>query len=280
MTTEEKPAPRAVRCAACGWVHFALSPVEIQEFVTAENEASYRNCSRCGTPDNFVPASPTDAPPLLANVPGCICEPTSPPAQEEQVAARPRTAKMDSVAKHVSSNGWYAFDAACSAVGNAFKTGPVDLEALALATGVYVEVLRTFAGISDPENRHLFTAAYFLSRKVSGDFLPEHAFSLNFKLAPQDADHGKIMERLSAVGCTDALVCLGVEGHVGLEILRKAGSREEAVLSAIEDAKKALPTAKLVEDLFTAEHVGNALKLAAIKAANSGDVTDADPENL
>ncbi|MDC8771782.1 hypothetical protein [Roseateles albus] len=280
MTTEEKPAPRAVKCAACDWVHFAFSSAEIQEFVTAENEARYRKCSRCGTLDNFVPADPADAPPLLANVPGCIYDAYHLPAREEQVAARPRTGKMDAVAKHASSNGRYAFDAARSAVGNAFKTGPVDLEALALATGVSVEVLRTFPGISDPENRHLFTAAYFLRRKVSGDFLPEHAFSLKFKLAPQDADHGKIMERLSAVSCSDALVGLGVEGHARLEFLRKADSAAEAVLSAIADVTAALPMAKLVEDLFTAEHVGNALTLAAIKAANSGDVTDADPESF
>lgn len=33
----------------------------------------------------------------------------------------------------------------------------VDLEALSRETGVPVEVLRTFAGISDPANEHLFT---------------------------------------------------------------------------------------------------------------------------
>ncbi len=34
----------------------------------------------------------------------------------------------------------------------------VDLAALAKAKGLPVEVLRTFAKISDPSNRHLFTA--------------------------------------------------------------------------------------------------------------------------
>lgn len=71
VTTEETPIPRAVKCAGCGWVHFALSPAEIQDFVTAENAAGYRKCSRCGAPDNFVPAGPDDAP-LLANVPVCV----------------------------------------------------------------------------------------------------------------------------------------------------------------------------------------------------------------
>lgn len=34
----------------------------------------------------------------------------------------------------------------------------VDLEALSRETGVPVDVLRTFAGISDPANEHMFTA--------------------------------------------------------------------------------------------------------------------------
>jgi hypothetical protein len=38
------------------------------------------------------------------------------------------------------------------------KQNAVDLEALSRETGVPVEVLRTFAGISDPANEHLFTA--------------------------------------------------------------------------------------------------------------------------
>jgi hypothetical protein len=83
---------------------------------------------------------------------------------------------------------------------------------------------------------------------VPDKLFTEHAFSLNFKLAAQDADHGKLMERLSDAGCTDSLIALGVAGHVRLEFLREAGSAEEAVFSAIEDVKKALPTAELVDD--------------------------------
>jgi hypothetical protein len=106
---------------------------------------------------------------------------------------------MDAVVKHASSNERYAFDAACSAVGNALKKGPVDLEALALATGVSVEVLRTFAAISDPENEHLFTASSFLRRKVSDDFLQELASqhqSAREELDDEDL-HRKAAERLA-----------------------------------------------------------------------------------
>jgi hypothetical protein len=40
------------------------------------------------------------------------------------------------------------------------KTAPVDLEALSRESGIAVEVLRTFAGISDPAEKHMFTVEY------------------------------------------------------------------------------------------------------------------------
>lgn len=39
------------------------------------------------------------------------------------------------------------------------KAEPVDLVAISKATGVSVDVLQTFSKISDPGNKHLFTAA-------------------------------------------------------------------------------------------------------------------------
>ncbi|MCV2355348.1 hypothetical protein LNV09_14435 [Paucibacter sp. B2R-40] len=62
-----------------------------------------------------------------------------------------------------------------SVPGCVIAQGTVDLEGLACETGISVEVLRTFAAISDPENAQLFTAASFLRRKVSNDFLQERA---------------------------------------------------------------------------------------------------------
>lgn len=75
----------------------------------------------------------------------------------------------------------------------------------------------------------------------------EYAFNLKFKLSPEDTDHDRIMARLGEVGCTDALVGLGVAGHVGLDFIREADSAEAALLSALDDVKKALPKARLVE---------------------------------
>lgn len=38
------------------------------------------------------------------------------------------------------------------------KAEPVDLDVISNSTGVPADVLRTFAKISDPRNRHVFTA--------------------------------------------------------------------------------------------------------------------------
>jgi predicted DNA-binding transcriptional regulator AlpA len=75
----------------------------------------------------------------------------------------------------------------------------------------------------------------------------EYEFTLKFKLHPTDANHDELVERLGAAGCTDALVGLGVTGHLGLEFVREAESAKEAVLSAMAEVKGAIPSAKLVE---------------------------------
>jgi predicted DNA-binding transcriptional regulator AlpA len=75
----------------------------------------------------------------------------------------------------------------------------------------------------------------------------EYEFTLQFKLDPKDSNHDELVERLGAAGCDDAMVGLGVVGHLGLEFMREAASAEAAILSAIADVKKAIPGAHLVE---------------------------------
>lgn len=75
----------------------------------------------------------------------------------------------------------------------------------------------------------------------------EYEFTLQFKLNPKDSNHDEIVERLGAAGCDDAMVGIGVAGHLGLEFVREADCAETAILSAIEDVKKTLPGARLVE---------------------------------
>jgi hypothetical protein len=75
----------------------------------------------------------------------------------------------------------------------------------------------------------------------------EYEFTLNFRLADHDADLDKLVERLGVAGCDDALVGIGQVGRLGLDFTRRADSAGEAILSALADVKKAVPTATLVE---------------------------------
>ncbi|MDC8771781.1 hypothetical protein [Roseateles albus] len=86
--------------------------------------------------------------------------------------------------------------------GCVIAQGTVDLEGLACETGISVEVLRTFAAISDPKYAQLFTAASFLRRKVSADFLQERASQHQSAREELDDDdlHQKVADRLAEKG--------------------------------------------------------------------------------
>jgi hypothetical protein len=76
----------------------------------------------------------------------------------------------------------------------------------------------------------------------------EYAFTLKFKLASDVAAHDEeLMSRLGDAGCTDAMVGLGLPGYVSLEFNREAASAMDAMLSAMEDVRRALPKVELVE---------------------------------
>lgn len=75
----------------------------------------------------------------------------------------------------------------------------------------------------------------------------EYIFTLKYRLSPEDSDLDQITERLGAAGCDDALVGVGQPGRIALEFTREAESAEEAVISALEDVKRAVPTASLIE---------------------------------
>ena len=75
----------------------------------------------------------------------------------------------------------------------------------------------------------------------------QYEFKLSFKIAASEGDHDQIMMKLADADCTDALVGLGVGGHVSLEFIREANSALEAMLQAIEDVRQALPSAQLIE---------------------------------
>ena len=75
----------------------------------------------------------------------------------------------------------------------------------------------------------------------------EYNFTLKYQLAEQDANHDELVERLGAAGCDDALVGVGQPGRIALEFVREAESAEAALMSALADVKRAIPSAKLIE---------------------------------
>lgn len=82
---------------------------------------------------------------------------------------------------------------------------------------------------------------------VDGGWGMEFEFKLTYKLADNQGDADQLMIRLAEEGCTDALVGLGVAGQVELEFVREASTAEEAILSALDDVRRALPGATLIE---------------------------------
>lgn len=75
----------------------------------------------------------------------------------------------------------------------------------------------------------------------------EYTFTLKYQLAEQDADPDELVERLGAAGCDDALVGMGLPGRIALEFVREAPSAEAALVGALSDVKRAIPTARLIE---------------------------------
>jgi len=74
----------------------------------------------------------------------------------------------------------------------------------------------------------------------------DYEFELRFKL-PVDSDANDIVERLGEAGCDDALVGTGQPGRIALRFTRAADSAKSAIVSALEDVKKVIPAANLIE---------------------------------
>jgi hypothetical protein len=75
----------------------------------------------------------------------------------------------------------------------------------------------------------------------------EYEFELRFKLPVGDADAGELVERLGEAGCNDAVIGVGQPGRIALRFTREAESAKRAIVSALEDVKKAIPGAQLIE---------------------------------
>ncbi len=75
----------------------------------------------------------------------------------------------------------------------------------------------------------------------------EYEFTLKFSLPGLVADPEQYVEALAAAGCDDALFGIGQNGRIALDFTRAAGSAFEAIASALQDVRKAIPDATLIE---------------------------------
>lgn len=72
-------------------------------------------------------------------------------------------------------------------------------------------------------------------------------FTLKFSRPETGADPQSYVDQLGAAGCDDAVIGVGQTGRIAVEFAREAESAFDAVSSAIDDVKKAVPLAKLIE---------------------------------
>ena len=72
-------------------------------------------------------------------------------------------------------------------------------------------------------------------------------FTLRFDVGSEILGSDTLIERLAVAGCDDAVVGLGCVGRVALSFAREAPTRGHAIESALNDVRKALPRAKLLQ---------------------------------
>src|SRR6185437_4879077 len=77
--------------------------------------------------------------------------------------------------------------------------------------------------------------------------MADYTFVLTFSLPDQEADPEAYLDALYEAGCDDASVGIGRLGMIGLDFTRQAQSAEQAVRSATEAVRKAIPGAELVQ---------------------------------
>lgn len=75
----------------------------------------------------------------------------------------------------------------------------------------------------------------------------DYDFVLKFKLPENSADADALVETLGESGCDDAAVGIGQPGRIALNFTREADSAQHAIISALEDVKRAIPNVELIE---------------------------------
>lgn len=77
--------------------------------------------------------------------------------------------------------------------------------------------------------------------------MKEFDFELIFKLENGKQDPNEYIDALFENGCDDATLSTGQLGMISLSFIRESPNASEALESALNDVKKAIPNAKLVE---------------------------------
>jgi predicted DNA-binding transcriptional regulator AlpA len=77
--------------------------------------------------------------------------------------------------------------------------------------------------------------------------MDNYTFVLNFTLASREDDPEQYLDALFDAGCDDATVGVGQYGIIGLDFTRAAASAEDAIRSAAENVRTAIPGATLVQ---------------------------------
>ncbi|MFJ4289361.1 helix-turn-helix transcriptional regulator [Cupriavidus sp. NPDC089707] len=93
----------------------------------------------------------------------------------------------------------------------------------------------------------------------------EYSFALRYQLSPDDNDPDALVERLYEAGCDDAVVGTGVARRIAVAFDREAESAMDAIMSALADVKRAIPSAMLVEaapDLVGLTDVADAIGMS------------------
>ncbi|HZZ10732.1 MAG TPA: DNA-binding protein [Paraburkholderia sp.] len=75
----------------------------------------------------------------------------------------------------------------------------------------------------------------------------EYVFTLKYRLTSEDCDPDALVERLGEAGCDDATIGIGQPGRIALVFTREGESAWAALVSALEDVKRAVPGARLIE---------------------------------
>ena len=77
--------------------------------------------------------------------------------------------------------------------------------------------------------------------------MSEYEFTLKFRLPDANADPGQFIDALAETGCDDAAIGIGQQGRIALDFTREAASALDAIISAIQAVKAAIPDAELIE---------------------------------